>query len=105
MAVCILAATRELLKQMLDSNQVTMEDIISIHFTLTPDLNAAFPAEAARELGLKLTPLLCMQEIDVPTSLPKVVRILMVVNTSLELKEINHVFIGKAKVLRDDLQK
>lgn len=102
-AECILAATRELLKRMLDSNQVTMEDIVSIHFTLTPDLNAAFPAEAARELGLKLTPLLCMQEIDVPTSLPKVVRILMVVNTSLELKEINHVFIGKAKSLRDDL--
>ncbi len=99
----ILGATRTLLEEMLKTNQTEMEDIVSIHFTLTPDLNAAFPAEAARKLGLKLTPLLCMQEIDVPTSLPKVVRILMLVNTIRSLEEINHVFIGEAKALRDDL--
>jgi chorismate mutase len=99
----ILGATRMLLEEMLKTNQTEMEDIASIHFTLTPDLDAAFPAEAARQLGLKLAPLLCMQEIDVPASLPKVVRILMLVNTIRSLEEINHVFIGEAKALRDDL--
>lgn len=96
-------STMELLQAMLEANDIKMEDIVAIYFTLTPDLNAAFPAEAARKLGLKLTPLLCMQEIDVPYSLPKVVRVLMQINTHKSLQEIKHVFLGEAKVLRDDL--
>lgn len=99
----ILDATRELLQTMLRVNQLDMDDIVSIFFTLTPDLTAAFPAEAARQLGLTFTPLLCMQEIDVPESLPKVVRILILTNSNKSLKEISHVFLGEAKVLRDDL--
>ena len=100
---CIHDSTRELLQAMLKANEVEMDSIVSLFFTLTADLNAAFPAEAARRLCLKFTPLLCTQEIDVPGSLAKVVRILMLINTNKSLEDINHVFLGEAKVLRDDL--
>ena len=100
---CIHDSTRELLQAMLKANEVEMDSIVSLFFTLTADLNAAFPAEAARRLGLKFTPLLCTQEIDVPGSLAKVVRILMLINTNKSLEDINNVFLGEAKVLRDDL--
>ncbi len=99
----IYQATHEVLTQIIQLNQIAMENIAAIYFTLTPDLNAAFPAEVAREIGMTKVPLLCMQEIAVPNSLPQVVRILMLVNTSKQQAEIKHVFIGKAKVLRDDL--
>ena len=100
----ILSATREVLQAMLSANAVNTEDIAAIYFTLTPDLNAAFPAEAARQLGMTRVPLLCMQEIGVPGSMSRVVRVLMLVNTTLGQSKIKHVFLGDTQQLRDDLQ-
>ncbi|NUM47444.1 MAG: chorismate mutase [Anaerolineales bacterium] len=101
----ILDATRELLSAILDANPaLDTEDIASIFFTVTHDLNAAHPALAARQLGWVDVPLLCAQEIPVPNSMPRVVRVLIHWNTDRPQKEINHVYLGRAAALRPDLQ-
>jgi chorismate mutase len=99
----IFEATKLVLETMLESNQVIIDDIAAIYFTLTPDLDAAFPAEVARQMGMTSVPLLCIQEIGVPGSLERVVRVLMIVNTNLTQKEVKHIFLGDAQKLRDDL--
>lgn len=96
----ILDATKELLQEMVRANQVEIEEIASVIFSATHDLNAEFPAVAARELGWKDTPLLCTNEIDVPGSLQKCVRVLMLVNTDKEQHEIQHVYLKEAVNLR-----
>lgn len=96
----ILDATKELLQEILKKNQLKIEDIASIIFTTTKDLNAEFPAVAARELGWNDTPLLCTREIDVPKSLAKCIRILLLVNSNKEQKEIQHVYLREAVNLR-----
>jgi chorismate mutase len=96
----ILASTKELLQQMVQANGVQEEDVASILFTTTSDLNAEFPAAAARELGLSHAPLLCSHEIDVPGSLPMCLRVLLLFNTEKSAKEIDHVYIRGAKNLR-----
>ena len=96
----ILAATRELLQDMVSYNDVREEDVAAIFFTTTADLNATFPAEAARETGLSRAPLLCGQEIDVPGSLPMCLRILILLNTDKGLEDIAHVYIKGATVLK-----
>ena len=98
----ILKATRELLQDMVKANDVRGEDVASILFTTTSDLNATFPAEAARELGLSQVPLLCGQEIDVPGSLPMCLRILILFNTKKGAEDIVHVYLKDAKKLRPD---
>lgn len=98
----ILKATRELLQDMVKANDVRGEDVASILFTTTSDLNATFPAEAARELGLSQVPLLCGQEIDVPGSLPMCLRILILFNTKKSAEDIVHVYLKAAKKLRPD---
>jgi len=98
----ILKATRELLQDMVKANDVRGEDVASILFTTTSDLNATFPAEAARELGLSQVPLLCGQEIDVPGSLPMCLRILILFNTKKSAEDIVHVYLKDAKKLRPD---
>lgn len=98
----ILASTRKLLTQMTQVNKVKTEDIAAIIFTTTPDLNAEFPAAAARELGWSSDlALLCGHEMDVPGALPRCLRVLMLVNTQKEPHEIVHVYLGEAKKLRD----
>ncbi len=100
----VLEATRELLQEVLRTNAITdFEDIASILFTTTPDLNATFPAEAAREIGLQLVPLLCASEIAVPGRLPRCVRVLLHINTTKSLKEITHTYLREAKSLRPDI--
>jgi chorismate mutase len=96
----IVAATKELLQQMVQSNGVQEEDVACILFTTTSDLNAEFPAAAARELGLSHAPLLCSREIDVPGSLPMCLRILILFNTDKSAEQIDHVYIKEAKNLR-----
>lgn len=96
----LLAATRELLQQMVDANGVQEEDVACILFTTTSDLNAEFPAAAARELGLSHAPLLCSHEIDVPGSLPMCLRVLLLFNTEKSAEEIDHIYIRGAKNLR-----
>ena len=103
-ATAIVAATRELLVRMVEVNHVAVADIASIFFTVTPDLTAAFPARAARELGWKHVPLLDAQEVPVPGSLPHCVRVLMLWNTERGQEEIQHVYLRGAGSLRPDLQ-
>jgi len=99
----IIAATRTLLERMVSANGIATEDIASVIFTTTPDLNAAYPARAARDLGWTDTPLLGAQEIDVPNSLPRCVRVLMLWNTDRSIDQITHIYLGAAAALRPDL--
>jgi chorismate mutase len=100
----VLEATRELLQEVLRVNEIRdPDDIASILFTTTPDLTATFPAEAAREIGLQLVPLLCASEIAVPGRLPRCVRILLHLNTTKSLADIVHVYLREAKSLRPDI--
>jgi chorismate mutase len=101
----ILQATRELLREMLRCNGIVdFDEIVSVLFTTTPDLTATFPAEAARELGMNLVPLLCASEIDVPGRLPRCVRVLLHVNTDLPARDMVHVYLRDARTLRPDMQ-
>lgn len=99
----ITGATRELLIKMAKANYVKQEDIVSIFFTLTSDLNAAFPATAARELGWIHVPLLCSVEVDVPNAMPLCIRVMMQVNTELTQKQVKHIYLREARSLRADL--
>ncbi len=100
----ILDATSELLKQMLRANEVDVDDIAGIFFTVTPDLTTAFPAEAARRLaGWTQVPLMCAQEIPVPGALDRCVRVLMLINTTKTMDEVQHVYLRGAERLRPDL--
>ncbi len=98
----ILAATRELLETILVANDMTPDEIASIYFTTTSDLNASYPALAARQLGWFDMALLCGHEMEVPGGLPHVVRVLIHWNTTKTAKEIVHVYLREAKDLRPD---
>lgn len=100
----ILAATRELLQAILKANpEIQPADIASVLFTVTEDLNSAYPALAARQLGWNEVPLVCAREIPVPGSLPRCIRILLHWNTHLPQSAIQHVYLSEAKKLRPDL--
>ena len=99
----IMSSTRELLRDIIRLNKVKADDIASIVFTASKDINAEFPASAARSLGLMTTPLLCACEISVPGSLKKCIRILMLVNSGKAQASIKHVYLKGAKVLREDI--
>jgi chorismate mutase len=104
-ASAILEATRELLACIIEANGVEPQDVASAFFTATPDLSAAFPAEAARQLGWQHVALLDAQEIPVPGSLPCCVRVLVHWNTSRGAEEIHHVYLRGASSLRPDLRR
>src|ERR671923_1952674 len=100
----ILQATRELLEEVLAENEgMQPEDIASAIFTVTDDLFSTFPAQAARQMGWDLVPMLCGREIPVPGSLPRVIRVLVHWNTELTQSEIKHVYLHDAVKLRPDL--
>ena len=100
----ILQATRELLEAILDANfAMKPEDIASAIFTVTDDLFSTFPAQAARQMGWELVPMLCAREIPVPDSLPRVIRVLVHWNTEIAQSEIKHVYLRDAVKLRPDL--
>jgi chorismate mutase len=96
----ILAATTELLELLISRNDLHPEDVASVIFTVTDDLDAEFPALAARFLGWTEVALMCTREIPVPGSLEKCIRILLHVNTTRSAAEIQHVYIHKAVNLR-----
>ena|SRR5215831_7470019 len=98
----ILAATTELLLLMIQENNIELENIASASFTLTDDLNAVFPAVAARQIGWNEVPLICMREIPVPNSLGKCIRVLLHVNTNRRSSEIQHIYLRKAVSLRPE---
>jgi len=99
----IVAATDALLRAMIDANGIAAEDIAAVFFTTTPDLNAEFPAAAARALGWHKVPLLCSHEMNVPGRLPACIRVLMLVNTDKPQDEVRHVYLEGAERLRPDL--
>jgi chorismate mutase len=98
----ILAATRELLALIIEANDLKTEDVASAIFTTTPDLTAAFPAQAAREMGWRDVALLDTQEIPVPGSLERCIRVLIHWNTEKSASEIEHVYLKGAHALRSD---
>ncbi len=99
----ILAATTELLQLMVEHNDIDPDDVASALFTTTADLNAEFPAVAARRIGWTEVPLCCAHELDVPGSLRMCLRILLHINTDKAARDIDHIYIRGAKVLRPDL--
>jgi chorismate mutase len=101
-ANAILAATDELMRALMERNELEPEAMVSCIFTLTADLDAEFPAVAARNLGLERVPLLCAREVPVPGSLPRVLRVL-VHYYAPEEHEPRHVYLGEARSLRADL--
>ncbi len=92
-----------LLEAMLERNGVDHDDLVSIVFTATDDLHSAFPALAARKLGLGDVPLLCARELDVSGGTPRCIRVLLHVNTDLPRRALHHVYLEGARGLRDDL--
>jgi chorismate mutase len=103
-AEAILAATRELLEKLLEANpEMRLEDLASAFFTVTADLSAVYPARAARQIGWQQVPLMCAQEISVPGSLPRCIRVLLHWNTDLPQSAVRHVYLGAAAGLRPDL--
>ena len=96
-------AVTELLLEVLSRNSISSEDLISVLFTATPDLHSAFPAAAARGVGLADVPLICAQEIDVVGAMEKVVRVMVQVQTSKSRSEIKHVYLRGAEALRQDI--
>lgn len=100
----IYEATRELLLAILAANPTCRsEDICSVFFTVSDDLSAAYPALAARELGWIEVPLLCGKEIPVPTGLAHCIRVLIHWNTDVEQKDIRHIYLREATILRPSL--
>jgi chorismate mutase len=99
----LMDATERLLREIVAQNAFAPEDVASALFTLTPDLRSQFPAAAARRMGWTLVPLLNFTEIGVPGGLERVIRVLIHVNTEKSAREINHVYLDGARVLRPDL--
>jgi chorismate mutase len=99
----ILEAAAELLSAVVEANAVQHDHVASIIFSTSPDLNAEFPAVAARNLGWTDVALMCGHEMGVPGSLPKCLRILMHVNTEQGLADIKHIYLRGARALRPDL--
>ncbi len=102
-APMLLDATGRLLSAILQRNEIQTEDLVSILFTATEDLRSAFPAEAARRMGLGLVPLMCAREISVDGSMPRVIRLLVHFHSDRSLHEVAHVYLDGAESLRDDL--
>jgi len=102
-ADAILSATEELVREMMERNSLKPEQMVSCIFTCTDDLDAEFPAVAARRLGLSSVPLLCAREIDVPDALPRVIRLLLHCYADPD-SEPRHVYLREAQSLRRDLQ-
>ena len=101
----IRAAATELLQEILRRNEiVNFDDVVSAVFTTTEDLISAFPAEAARALGMNQVPLLCAQEIPVPGSMQRCIRVLLHVNTDRTPQEVEHVYLRDAQKLRPDIR-
>jgi chorismate mutase len=102
-AAAILEATSVLIQELMGRNRLAPDAMVSCIFTLTDDLDAEFPAVAARRLGLDRVPLLCAREVPVPGSLPSVIRVLVHYYAD-EDHEPRHVYLGEAKALRRDLE-
>lgn len=99
----IISSAAALLRKMVGLNRIKIEDIASVIFSVTKDLDAEFPAIAARKMGWRTTPLLCTYEVDVRGSLKRCIRVLMHVNSGKKQSAMKHVYLNDAKKLRTDL--
>ena len=99
----ILEATTELVAEVMSRNGLSTDDVISVIFTVTPDLTAEFPALAARKLGFHEVPLLCATEIGVPHALPLVIRLMAHIETDKPRSDVQHVYLRGATALRLDI--
>ena len=95
--------TCALVREMLERNGIDHDDIVSVFFNATPDLRSQFPATSVRAIGFGDIPLICAQEMAVEGSLPKTIRVMMHLYSELDRTELRHVYLGGARVLRDDL--
>ena len=93
-------ATRELMARLIEANQIEERNVAAAHFTMTPDLNACFPAAAARQLGWNNTALMGATEIAVPGSLPRCIRVMILLNTDKEPHELVNIYLNGTDVLR-----
>lgn len=101
----VIQATGILLKKMIEENSIEPETVASVFISVTEDITAAFPAKAMRQMeGWTYVPVMCMQEIPVPSSLAKCIRVMMHVNTNQSQEEIVHIYLEGATVLRPDLK-
>lgn len=99
----LLASVDELIRAILEQNDLDTGDLISMLFTATPDLHSEFPALAARRLGIGDVPLLCTQELDVDGAMPRVIRVMVHVETDRSKADVRHVYLRGAAALRRDL--
>lgn len=99
----LLARVEEMVRGIMEANELTLDDFISIIFTSTSDLNSEFPAYAARQLGFHDVPLICARELEIEGSMPRVVRMMAHVETHLTRAEVTHVYLHGAAALRRDL--
>jgi chorismate mutase len=99
----LLSSVEELIRAILDQNEIDFADLVSMMLTATPDLRSEFPAVAARALGIGDVPLICAQEIDVAGALPRVIRVMVHVHSTRSRAEIRHVYLRGAAALRRDL--
>ena len=99
----IVESTEVLLTKMLEANELALDDIACAFFTTTRDLNAEFPAAAARKIGWEMVPLMCGHEMEVPGSLQSVVRVMLVANTEKRPDEITHIYLKEAQSLRPEM--
>lgn len=99
----ILEASKELLRKIIELNKIKKEEIVSILFTATDDLDSVYPAVSARDMGLDRIPLLCFQEMKVKDSLRMCIRIMFYIDRDSSLEEIKHVYLKEAASLRPDL--
>ncbi len=99
----VLARTQELVRAIIDRNGIAPEDMVSILFTATDDIHSAFPAEAAREAGLTLVPLMCAREMEVEGGVPRCIRVMLHVYTTLDADQLRHPYLHGARQLRTDL--
>jgi chorismate mutase len=100
----ILKASIVLMQRLIEANNVHAKNVAAVFFTVTSDLDAAFPAEVRKHLGWNSVPFLCSQEIPVPESMQKILRVLVLFETTLEQDEIRHQYLGATVALRPDLQ-
>lgn len=100
----IKTATIEMINEILKQNNISLEDIACVNFTMTNDLDCAYPAKFAREIGgFSKVPLMCYQELNIKDSLKKCIRVLILINTEKSQDEITHIYLNGSKVLRPDL--
>ncbi len=99
----LLVSVEELIREILEQNDIDTDKLVSMILTATPDLHSEFPALAARQLGIGDVPLLCAQEIDVAGAMPRVIRVMLHLESDRPRSEIRHVYLRGAAALRRDL--